>query len=292
MIWIVGYRGMLGTELVKALEASKIDYIGSDRDCDITDLSQLRNFAAGKNVSAIVNCAAYTAVDKAEDEADLAWKINEKGPANLAVLAKDLAIPLVHISTDYVFDGLGKAPYTEEDPTGPVSVYGQSKLGGEKAIQQNCTQYYILRTAWLYGEFGPNFVFTMAKLLRLKPELRVVDDQWGAPTWAADLARCILVFLTRKNIPYGVYHASGEGKITWCTFTRTIQEILLDTGVLTQTIPVQGIPSSDYPTKAKRPFWSVLAKDKLGNNTGFHFPDWRESLEKFIKTLPGEKWTI
>ena len=197
MIWVVGSRGMLGTELCRLFESEGVEHVGSDREVDILDPAALAVFAAGtdKAISWIVNCAAYTAVDKAEEEAELCQRLNVEGPRNLAGLAERIGAAILHISTDYVFDGNGSRPYREDDAVGPTGVYGKTKAEGEVAVREACRRAVIVRTAWLYGKDGPNFVYTMLRLMRQKDSIGVVADQLGTPTWARDLAGAILAIL-------------------------------------------------------------------------------------------------
>jgi len=192
MIWIIGNRGMLGQELAEQLAARGIANVGSDREVSILDPEALRHFAQGVQkdtpIKAIVNCAAYTAVDRAEDEAELAHALNAEGPGNIAELARSVGARFLHISTDYVFSGAASQPYREDDPIGPTGVYGRTKAEGETRVREACPDAVIIRTAWLYGKYGPNFVATMLRLMRERTELGVVADQRGTPTWARDLA--------------------------------------------------------------------------------------------------------
>ena len=199
MIWIIGCNGMLGQELTALCKEKHIDYTGTDRECDITDIEALRSYAKGKNPGWIVNCSAYTAVDKAEDEEPIALKINAAGAGNIASIAAECGAKLLHISTDYVFNGKGTHPYREEDPVGPVSAYGRTKLAGETLVEKNCPAHVIIRTAWLYGQHGNNFVHTMLRLFSEKDSLTVVSDQRGTPTWAYDLAQAITHIITTDN---------------------------------------------------------------------------------------------
>ncbi len=187
MIWLIGNKGMLGSEVADLLSERGLPFFGTDREPDITDAAAMGAFAAGKDIDWIVNCAAYTAVDKAEDEPDLCQRLNSDGPANLGALASGICASVIHISTDYVFDGSGNRPYTEDDPISPLGVYGKTKAEGEIALRDACARSYILRTAWLYGMHGTSFVSTMLRLMREKTEIGVVADRQGTPTYARDL---------------------------------------------------------------------------------------------------------
>lgn len=313
MIWLIGSKGMLGTELGRQLTASKIKWVGTDKEVDITSLDALDNFAASHDIAAnrtgstvakgdipskitwIVNCAGYTAVDKAEDEAELAKKLNEDGPRNIARAARHIGAKLIHISTDYVFSGEAKEPYTEESVKSPISVYASTKAAGEDAVQKEMTQYYILRTSWLYGFDGNNFVYTMTNLANTRESISVVDDQRGSPTNAQDLASLIVkIILTSENahslfgknsaLPYGLYNYSNSGETSWYEFTKKIYEFGKKYKRITQECSINPCSTAEYPAKAKRPPYSVLNKDKIQKALKIKIPSWEESLEKFIKS--------
>ncbi|MDR1031125.1 MAG: dTDP-4-dehydrorhamnose reductase, partial [Treponema sp.] len=223
MIWLIGIKGMLGTEVARLFEAQGIPYLGTDRELDITQKETLKAFAEAHGpISWMVNCAAYTAVDRAEDDALTCGRINRDGAANIAWIAEELRARLIHISTDYVFNGKASRPYQEDDEPCPIGVYGQTKQAGEAAIQEIHQAAYIIRTAWLYGSYGNNFVTTMLRLMEERDSLSVVDDQRGSPTWAYDLAQLILRLISTvtqgKTVPYGIYHFSNEGNISWFDF--------------------------------------------------------------------------
>lgn len=292
MIWLVGKDGQLGAEISRSLEVRGLSFVETGRECDVTDYEILRKFSSRFNIDWIINCSGYTNVDGAESQQDFAFRINELGPANLANVSQALDAGIVHVSTDYVFSGLKRFPYREVDELGPTSVYGQSKLAGEVAVAEANEKHYIFRTAWLYGQFGMNFVLRMADLFQHRSEISVVDDQWGTPTWTADLSDCILSAIRARSPRYGVYHASGEGQTTWYRFALTIQNIFYRRQMIRTKIPVKPIRSSEYSTKARRPAWSVLSKDKLSLELGFRFPNWEDSLEKFIELLDREQWVI
>ncbi|MDO4162128.1 MAG: dTDP-4-dehydrorhamnose reductase, partial [Pseudomonadota bacterium] len=245
MYLITGSQGQLGTELSKLLpQAIRTDV----KTLDITDATAVKNFVTAHNVDTIINCAAYTAVDKAEDDLELAAKINIDGPRNLA----ESGAKIIHISTDYVFDGTGYKPYEPEDKANPVSVYGKTKLAGEQAVFEKAREAVIIRTAWLYSPYGNNFVKTMRKLGIERESLNVVCDQIGTPTCAADLAAAIVKIIPQMNEQNkGVYHFTNEGVCSWYDFAH---EIMALSGISCRVNP---IPSSAYPTKAKRPFYSV-----------------------------------
>lgn len=285
MIWIVGNKGMLGSELGRMLENHGLEYIGTDREVNILDSDALTAFTAGKDISFIINCAAYTAVDKAEDEEPLAFKLNAEGPTNLAALAVKRHAGFIHISTDYVFDGEGSVPYKENDPVAPLGAYGRTKAEGERRIQAIDPDAIIIRTAWLYGQYGKNFVSTMLNLMNGKSEISVVADQYGSPTWAHDLAEAICAIADRTAPAAGIYHFTGEGTTTWYEFACEIQRLGLEFGVLTTPCKVKPITTNQYPTKAKRPAYSVLSKAKIRQVFGIQPPEWRDSLRKYFESI-------
>lgn len=293
MIWIIGANGMLGSQLCSTLSENKIDFVGTDRNVDITDFDSLKDFSGGKKITAIVNCAAYTAVDNAERDIELAQKLNADGPRNIARLAKIMGVPLIHISTDYVFDGSSTSPIGEDEPIKPLGVYGKTKADGEKAVQEETEDFYILRTAWLYGFNGKNFVYTMIRAMNARESVKVVSDQRGTPTNCATLAGVILKIiqirsesqLTDRKIPNGIYHVTDEGETTWFDFTNDIKKQADKKGLLTnEKCVVNPCATEDYPTPAKRPAYSVLSKKKIQQTLGIALPTWEESLSAFINS--------
>lgn len=289
MIWVVGSNGMLGSEVLRELSHTDLPYIGSDREVDILSLNAIASFAERNLISTIVNCAAYTAVDKAEDEPELSARLNIDGPANLAQLAKTIRAKLIHISTDYVFSGNASMPYHEDDPIDPQGVYGRTKAEGEKAIISVNPDAIILRTAWLYGEFGSNFVFTMLKLMRKKDEIGVVADQRGSPTWAQDLSRAIKIIIEGPIDKSGIYHFTNAGDITWYDFAVAIQEYGRKSGILEKECRIVPLTTIQYPTKARRPAYSVLSKDKVTADFKVSISPWEESLREFIEEISRKK---
>lgn len=286
MVWLIGCKGMLGTEIARQLKNSNIDYIGTDIDVDITKLEVLEDFA-NKNpkIDWIINCSAYTAVDKAEDDKDFANLLNNIGPKNISSVAKKINAKMIHISTDYVFDGTGNIPYTEDMDVKPIGVYGQTKADGEKSVIDSGCEYYIFRTAWLYGYDGKNFVYTMLKLMESKQELSVVSDQKGTPTFAGDLANCVIKAITSKNqIPCGIYHCTDLGEITWYDFACEIYKQGKATGKLSNECKINPCSTDEFPTKAKRPAYSVLSKEKIQQALGITLPMWNESLNVFMNS--------
>ncbi len=286
MVWLIGCKGMLGTEIARQLKNSNIDYIGTDIDVDITKLEVLEDFA-NKNpkIDWIINCSAYTAVDKAEDDKDFANLLNNIGPKNISSVAKKINAKMIHISTDYVFDGTGTTPYTEDMDVKPIGVYGQTKADGEKSVIDSGCEYYIFRTAWLYGYDGKNFVYTMLKLMESKQELSVVSDQKGTPTFAGDLANCVIKTITSKNqISCGIYHCTDLGEITWYDFACEIYKQGKATGKLSNECKINPCSTDEFPTKAKRPAYSVLSKEKIQQALGIALPMWNESLNVFMNS--------
>lgn len=286
MVWLIGCKGMLGTEIARQLKNSNIDYIGTDIDVDITKLEVLEDFA-NKNpkIDWIINCSAYTAVDKAEDDKDFANLLNNIGPKNISSVAKKINAKMIHVSTDYVFDGTGNIPYTEDMDVKPIGVYGQTKADGEKSVIDSGCEYYIFRTAWLYGYDGKNFVYTMLKLMESKQELSVVSDQKGTPTFAGDLANCVIKTITSKNqIPCGIYHCTDLGEITWYDFACEIYKQGKATGKLSNECKINPCSTDEFPTKAKRPAYSVLSKEKIQQALGIALPMWNESLNVFMNS--------
>jgi len=281
-VLIIGANGQLGNEM-RALFASypQFEYFPTDiAELDLCDEHAVDSFVAKNNIDYIVNCAAYTAVDQAEDEIDLCYKINRDAVGNLAKTASAKA-KIIHVSTDYVFDGQGKHPYKETDTTNPQSVYGHSKKAGEDVLLENCKDCIIIRTAWLYSSFGSNFVKTMIRLGKEKDTLNVVADQTGTPTYAADLAKAILDIIVfceeNQSFPAGIYHYSNEGICNWYDFTLKIHELAGMT-----TCRVNPITTEQYPTRAKRPMYSVLDKTKIKETFGLEIPEWEESLKNCI----------
>ena len=284
MVWLIGNKGMLGTEVARQLAEKKIEFIGTDRDVDFTDEEACSCFAANKKIDFIINCAAYTAVDKAESEAGFAEKLNADGPRNIARLSKKIGATLIHISTDYVFDGKGSTPRTEDMEINPIGVYGVTKAHGEKAIAEETDKFYIIRTAWLYGWVGKNFVYTMIRAMNTHDSVKVVNDQKGSPTFAGDLAN-VIVKMMQSDAPYGIYHCTDLGEITWWDFTNEIKKQGIECGwVSNGDCIVNPCTTEEYPTPAKRPAYSVLSKDKIQKTLGMNLPDWKESLGIFLRS--------
>lgn len=275
-ILITGSNGQLGSEInALAPNYTEYNFIFTDvEELDICNHNTVATFIANNNINVIINCAAYTAVDNAEEQQDLANAINHLAVKNFAELAKEYNIKLVHVSTDYVFDGTNHKPYAETDAPNPQSVYGITKLAGEQAMQTiNPSNAIIIRTSWVYSSYGNNFVKTMLRLGKERDELSVVADQIGSPTYAGDLARAILEILPQiKNETVELFHYSNEGVCSWYDFAKAIFEIER------LIIKVKPIESVQYPTPAKRPFYSVLNKTKIKEVFQVEIPFWKESL--------------
>ena len=280
-ILITGSNGQLGNEMQQAaVRFPDFNYIYTDvAELDICDKGALDAFVKANNVNVIVNCAAYTAVDKAEDDVELCYKINRDAVRNIAEVATENKVKVVHVSTDYVFDGTNYLPYTEDMPVCPATVYGKSKLEGEQALLENCKESVILRTAWLYSSFGNNFVKTMMKLGTERDSLGVIFDQVGTPTYAADLADAIMQLISSETFVPGIYHFSDEGVCSWYDFTKTIHRMA------NITCDVKPIETKDYPARTPRPHFSVLNKGKIKSTYGISIPHWEVSLEKCIQLL-------
>lgn len=281
---VTGSRGQLGSEL-QALQDATSGHAWHFCDLlelDITEASKVEAFCRDYEIGAIVNCAAYTAVDKAESESELAFKVNRDGAASLAAAARAVGAHLVHVSTDYVFDGTNHRPYRENDPVAPCGVYGRSKLGGEEAIHNSGCSHLIIRTSWLYSAHGRNFVKTMLRLGGEREQIGVVFDQIGTPTWAADLAGAIVTMLGQLD-PTSQYaetfHYSNEGVCSWYDFAKAVMDA---EGLRCKVLPIE---TSDYPTPAARPHFSVLNKRKIREQFGLDIPHWYDSMLKMLQEL-------
>lgn len=277
-ILITGCNGQLGNEMqLLEKENPQHQYFNTDvAQLDITNPEAIEEFVNNNAIDIIVNCAAFTAVDKAESSQELCHLLNAKAPEYLAAAVAKRGGYLVQVSTDYVFDGTNHTPYTEDEATCPNSVYGSTKLEGEKLAMAACANTMIIRTAWLYSTFGNNFVKTMIRLGQEKPELGVIFDQIGTPTYAGDLATAIMAAINHGIVP-GIYHFSNEGVISWYDFTKAIHRIA---GIT--SCHVKPLHTAEYPTPAARPHYSVLDKTKIKQTYGIEIPYWEESLEKCV----------
>jgi dTDP-4-dehydrorhamnose reductase len=278
MIIVTGGKGQLGQCLNKVLGNNAI-YVDVD-DCDITNLNSLKSFLEKNRPNIVINCAAYTQVDNCEQDVELSMKINEKGPENLAQLSRELNFSLLHISTDYVFDGNKNTPYNEEDKTTPTSIYGKGKLAGENAIINNSDNYIIIRTSWLYSEFSNNFVKNIKNLMTEREELGIVFDQVGCPTYAIDLANAISEIVKSDfKANSGIYHYGNLGVASWYDLTKEVQEYF------NIKCDIRPIESLEYPTPAKRPAYSVLNTKKIRTTFNIQIPYWKESLKSCLQNL-------
>jgi dTDP-4-dehydrorhamnose reductase len=280
-ILVTGANGQLGMELQQLAKAYPLfEFIFTTRgEMPLDNPEAISNFIAKRQPQYFINCAAHTAVDKAESEKELAYKINEEAPGIIANACRKNNVQLIHISTDYVFNGTGTVPYKESDTTDPVNLYGDSKLQGEKKVMEFNPDSIIIRTAWVYSEFGKNFVKTMLRLMADKDQISVVSDQSGTPTYAADLAEATLQIISSGEWTPGIYHFSNEGAITWYDFAVAINELSGN------NCKVNPIPSSQYPTPAKRPFYSVLDKTKIRQTFNIQPKDWKASLSICLQRL-------
>ncbi|SHF88487.1 dTDP-4-dehydrorhamnose reductase [Bacteroides luti] len=280
-ILITGANGQLGNEMrLLSSENNQYNYFFTDvQELDICDEQAIQTFVTENQIDVIVNCAAYTAVDKAEDNADLCRKLNAVAPGYLAKAAESRGAAMIQVSTDYVFNGTNHIPYTEEEPTCPASVYGNTKLEGEQNVMSNCSKAIVIRTAWLYSTFGNNFVKTMIRLGKERESLGVVFDQIGTPTYARDLAKAIYAAINKGIVP-GIYHFSDEGVCSWYDFTLAIHRIA---GI--NTCKVSPLHTADYPAKAARPHYSVLDKTKIKKTFDIEIPHWEVSLQECINDI-------
>ncbi len=286
-IILLGAEGQVGNELQQTLSlVGNLTALGR-LDLDLSDPNQIQNYLAAARPTVIVNAAAYTAVDRAEQEPDLANQVNAIAPALLAQTAQSLGATLVHLSTDYVFDGKNSSPYLESDPTRPLSVYGQSKLQGEESVRKICDRHLIIRTAWVYGAHGKgNFVKTMLRLGAERTELRVVADQVGTPTWSRDIAQSIADLIPKTDASlFGTYHYTNSGVASWYDFAIAIFTEAKRLGYPLQVERVVPITTADYPTPAQRPAYSVLNTQKITAQLGSPPPHWQQSLNQMLQDL-------
>lgn len=277
-ILVTGVGGQLGYDVCRVLDERKLEYRGVDIcDFDITDMDAVRGYMENYRPDAVIHCSAWTAVDKAEDEPETVRAVNTDGTRNIACMCRELGSKMLYLSTDYVFPGTGNRFYEPNDPTGPLGMYGSTKLGGELAIRELLERYFIVRISWVFGINGVNFVKTMLRLAETKTEVNVVCDQIGSPTYTADLAPLLCdMIITEK---YGVYHATNEGVCSWADFA---EEIFRLAG---KPVKVNHIPTCEYPTRAMRPLNSRMSKDKLVQMGFSRLPDWKNALERYLKEL-------
>ena len=277
-IFVTGVKGQLGYDVVNELEGRGIETIGVDiEEMDITDSTSTWAVIKEAAPDAVIHCAAYTAVDAAEDNEDICRKVNTEGTQNIAAVCKDLDIPMMYISTDYVFDGQGERPWEPDDKRNPLSVYGQTKYEGELAVQNTLDKYFIVRITWAFGVNGKNFVRTMLRLAETNDKITVVNDQFGAPTYTYDLAVLLADMIVTDK--YGIYHATNEGNCSWYEFAR---EIFREADIDMEVIPVS---SNAYNAKAARPVNSRMDKKKLDENGFKRLPEWQDALKRYLKII-------
>ena len=274
-ILVTGSTGQLGSDVVKELLKRGYSTLSPNRsEFNLCSEDSIRNYILNSNCEAIVHCAAYTQVDKAEDEKDLCIKINATATKHIVKCAKILDIPMIYISTDYVFDGTKDGEYTENDETNPINIYGESKLAGEKYVQEILDKYYIVRTSWVFNINGKNFIETMLRLSKANNQLSIVNDQIGSPTYTKDLSRILVDMLETSK--YGLYHATNEGYCSWYEFADTIFKLA------NINIDIKAINSNEYASRAKRPLNSKLSKDKLIEYGFKPLPHWEDALKDYL----------
>lgn len=277
-VLVTGVNGQLGFDVIKVLKSRQIECIGVDmNDFDITDKSATEEYIKNYAPDAVVHCAAYTAVDRAEDDRDTCFKVNVTGTENIALACKAIDAKMLYVSTDYVYGGSGTEPFEPTDPTDPKSVYGETKLGGEKKVIENLSKYFIVRTSWVFGINGNNFVKTMLRLGAEREMLTVVDDQIGSPTYTPDLARLICDLIVTDK--YGIYHGTNENYCSWAEFAA---EIMKKGG---RKCVIKPVPSSEYPAKAQRPLNSRLSKKCLDDAGIDRLPTWQDALDRYFEEL-------
>jgi len=289
MIWLIGSKGMLGTHMAEMFNERNIPFVGSDIDLDITDEKQVFDFVSARSFSHIINCAAYNAVDNAEDDVENAFRLNGSALKHLSKAANQAGACLIHFSTDYVFNGNKESGYTENDKPLPETIYGASKLEGEKNIRRLCERYFLIRISWLYGPHGKNFVHTMLNLFKEREMVSVVNDQFGSPTYTGELVGFVCDLVARENRQYGLYHFSGECVASWFEFALEIYRLSSKYKIIEKAVAINPVDSSHYPTKAKRPAFSYLIKDKIFTTFGYRPKGWKETLENYIRSIPDRK---
>ena len=277
-VLVTGVKGQLGYDVVNELEKRGHEAVGVDvEEMDITDADKVREVILKENPEAVIHCAAYTAVDAAEENEEVCRKVNTDGTVNIAKVCGENNIKMMYISTDYVFDGEGEQYWQPDESRHPLNVYGQTKYEGELAVEKEVKKYFIVRIAWVFGVNGKNFIKTMLNLGKTHDELSVVDDQVGSPTYTFDLARLLVDMIETDK--YGKYHATNEGICTWCEFAK---EIFRQAGM---NVKVNPVTSEEFPTKAKRPHNSRMSKDKLEEQGFARLPAWQDALERYLKCL-------
>ncbi len=285
MIWATGCNGMLGRDVVEELKQVQIPFVATDAEVDIADADAVYSLLADNPIKWIVNCAAYTAVDQAEKEEAEAFRVNGDGPGVLARAAEEHGARLIHISTDYVFDGTKSTPYTEQDQPCPVSVYGKSKRVGEQQVMEATDRSVIFRISWLYGLYGRNFVETMVDLFHEEELVSVVDDQIGSPTWSAPLARSIVnrIICREDPCPAGIFHYQDGGSVSWYGFACGILETARRCGAIHRPVELKPVDSSAFPAAAPRPRNSQFDTRKIRTRLGFPIHAWRKNLNRYFE---------
>jgi len=289
-ILITGAQGQVGKELVSIANQRGFDVIAAGQtELDITQLKNIKSYFEVHQPDLVINAAAYTAVNKAEEEQDITYAINRDGTANLAAVSKEKNIPLLHISTDYVFDGTKSEAYSENDAVSPLGIYGISKWQGEETIRQTLPEHIILRVAWVFGAQGNNFVKTMLRLAKDRDELSVVADQFGRPSPAKDIAKTLIIlaeqYQKEKTLEWGTYHYCGDEKVSWCGFAKEILKQAKEQGLIEKDIKVNAITTAEYQDPTKRPANSMLDCEKIKNTFGIEMPSWKESLNQVLTEL-------
>lgn len=278
MILVTGINGQLGYDVIKELKKRNIECMGAGRnEFDITDFSKTKEFIKNLSPDAVIHCAAYTAVDKAEDESELCRKINAEGTKNIAEISKEIDAKMIYISTDYVFPGIGDKPYEINDKTEPLGVYGKTKLEGENFVKEILEKYFIVRISWVFGKNGNNFIKTMLRIGKENNEINVVNDQIGSPTYTSDLAKLLCDMVNTEK--YGVYHATNEGYCSWADFA---EEIFKQVGYNTK---VNKITTAQYPSKATRPFNSRMSHKSLDEGGFSRLPNWKDALKRYLQEI-------
>ena len=280
MVWIIGKNGMLAQDIIDTFNKNNVEYIATTSDIDVTNIDILNNFVKDKNIKTIINSSAYTKVDLAEDEKDICYKVNSEGVKNISEIASNINADLIHFSTDYVFDGENTKPYTEKDKTNPINIYGKSKLEGENYALK-LPNSIVIRISWLYGLYGKNFVYTMINLMNSKESIKVVNDQFGSPTYTKDVAEVILDFIQKNNLDYGLYHYTNDGNISWYDFANSIYKKGKEYNIINNDCKINPCTTEEYPTKAKRPKYSVLSVEKIKKYVKIY--NYEYSLNSFLK---------
>ncbi len=285
MIWLIGREGMLGRLVEQELTEAGLEYYASGRECDVTEADSIEAASPAAPPQWVVNCTGYTAVDAAESDVDAAWRINRHGVSEIARYCAAVRARLLHISTDYVFDGANRKGYSERSATAPQNVYGASKLAGEQVLRRALTEHVIIRTAWLYAEHGRNFLLTILRLLRDNGELTIVSDQYGSPTYARDLAQAIVTMVQSVHPNYGTFHFVNTGTTTWYEYACEIQSCALELGLTSAAKPIVPVSSDRFPTAAVRPKYSVLHCSRIAERYAVYLRPWQTALRDCMERL-------